>query len=297
MKRIHRRTLNELHSLEYNSYLYTHHQHSLISENFKLVDNYTIPDYDTNINLYCVYITVYSGDAFPPKRRNEEIRPYLYIGSAIVENILLRNYNGSVSSKKYESIWISERENNPHLFKTYILSFMSTLEDAKKIEAAFHTVNDVKRNPLYLNLCHADQLFNWKIPEEELANMKERLSQLNIGENNPMYGKYGKDNPNYGKPFTEERKKKISDKAKITSVGSGNAKATEYHLISPNGELHVVIGGLEDFCLEHNLSERIIRKFMDTGVKVPLNSKKSATDKSKNTFGWESFKIGRVNSK
>jgi hypothetical protein len=297
MKKSQRRTLNELHSLEYKSYLYTNQQHSIISENFKLLENYEIPDHNTNVNLHCVYITIYSGDAFSPKHKNSTIKPYLYIGSALAENILLRNYNGSVSSKKYETIWITERENNPHLFKTYILAFMDTQEDAKQIEADFHTANDVKRNPLYLNMCHADQLFNWKLSEETLVNMKEKLSELNTGENNPMYGLLGKDNPNYGKPFTEERKRKISEKAKITSVGSGNAKATEYHLIDPNGTLHIVIGGLEDFCREHVLSERVLRKFMDTGNKVPVNNKKNSTDKSRNTFGWESFKVGRVNSR
>jgi hypothetical protein len=39
---------------------------------------------------------------------------------------------------------------------------------------------------------------------------KKLLSIKNSGKNNPMYGKYGKDNPNYGKQRTEEFKKEAS---------------------------------------------------------------------------------------
>ena len=289
-----RKTLNELNELNYNKYLYTNRHHSHILEDFKLLDDYTIPDNNTSINLYCVYITVYLGDAFPPKQKDGEIGPYLYIGSAVVENILLRQYNGSVSSKKYEPIWNEERKNNPQLFKTFILSFMDTLEDAKRIEGEFHTLNDVKSNPLYLNMSNANELFNWNITEESLASMKEKLRVLNTGDGNPMYGKLGKDNPNYGKPFTEERKKKISDRAKISSVGAGNAKATEYHLTEPNGTFHIVIGGLEDFCKENNISERVLRKYTNKGI-IPVNGRANATEKSKNTYGWTFTKVGRVN--
>ena len=125
---------------------------------------------------------------------------------------------------------------------------------------------------------------------------KEKLRLANLGEKNPMYGKYGKDNPNYGVPFTEERKKKISDGAKLVQGGSGNAKATEYHLVDPTGTVHIVKGGLEQFCEEHNISEKVLRKYMDKGI-IPINSRNNATEKSKNTYGWSFSKIGRLHSK
>ncbi len=47
-------------------------------------------------------------------------------------------------------------------------------------------------------------------PSEET---REKLRKAQGGENNPMYGKYGKDNPNYGRKHTEEAKDKISSAA------------------------------------------------------------------------------------
>ena len=125
---------------------------------------------------------------------------------------------------------------------------------------------------------------------------KEKLRLANLGENNPMYGKHGKDNPNYGVPFTDERKKKISNSAKLVQGGAGNAKATEYHLTDPNGMVHIVKGGLEQFCEEYNISEKVLRKYTDKGI-IPVNGRANATEKSKNTYGWTFSKIGRVHSK
>jgi hypothetical protein len=43
---------------------------------------------------------------------------------------------------------------------------------------------------------------------------KGKMSKLNKGENNPSYGKRGKNSPLYGKSHSEETKKKMSEKAK-----------------------------------------------------------------------------------
>jgi hypothetical protein len=125
---------------------------------------------------------------------------------------------------------------------------------------------------------------------------KEKLRLANLGANNPMYGKHGKDNPNYGVPLTEERKRKISDGCKIARAGAGNSSALEFHLTDTKGNVHIVIGTLAKFCDEHNISEKVIRKFMDNGI-IPVNTRSNATEKSKNTYGWSCVKIGKVNVK
>ena len=47
--------------------------------------------------------------------------------------------------------------------------------------------------------------------EEALQRMKKTLSEKLSGENNPMYGKLGKDHPSYGYRHTEESKRKMSE--------------------------------------------------------------------------------------
>ena len=110
---------------------------------------------------FCVYLTTYSGSKLPP----------FYIGSISVEEIS-KGYRGSVSSIKYKSIWNSELKDNPHLFKTKIISYHLTREEAFNKEEYFHRKLDVVRSPMYINLT--------------IANGKwGGLS----GKDNPMYGK------------------------------------------------------------------------------------------------------------
>ena len=47
--------------------------------------------------IYCTYLTIYSGNKLPT----------FYIGSTSVEKIE-QGYRGSVSSKRYQSIWEKE---------------------------------------------------------------------------------------------------------------------------------------------------------------------------------------------
>jgi hypothetical protein len=52
--------------------------------------------------IYCTYLTIYSGNKLPP----------FYIGSTSV-NRISNGYHGSVSSKRYKSIWLEELKTNP----------------------------------------------------------------------------------------------------------------------------------------------------------------------------------------
>ena len=54
---------------------------------------------------------------------------------------------------------------------------------------------------------------------------RKKMSEINSGENNPMYGKYGKNNPNYGRHHTEETKKKMSE----TKSGENNPMYGKRH--------------------------------------------------------------------
>jgi len=97
-------------------------------------------------NIYCTYLTTYSGDKFPP----------LYIGSTSIKKIE-EGYHGSVSSKKYESIWLSEIKENTHLFETKILTTHSTREEAFEEEIRYQIEHDVVKSAEYINMAIANR--------------------------------------------------------------------------------------------------------------------------------------------
>lgn len=90
--------------------------------------------------MYCVYLTIYSGNKLPP----------FYIGFSTVKNIA-NGYKGSVSSQLYKTIWKSEITNNPQMFRTKILKTFSNKKDANKRETELLQKLNVVRNPLYIN--------------------------------------------------------------------------------------------------------------------------------------------------
>jgi hypothetical protein len=97
---------------------------------------------------YCTYITIYSGNLLPP----------FYIGSSSVKKIE-NGYRGSVSSKKFKNIWKEELKNNPHLFKTVILTRHAHRKEATVREYQFQISLKAPINPLYINEAYAKKEF------------------------------------------------------------------------------------------------------------------------------------------
>lgn len=65
----------------------------------------------------------------------------------------------------------------------------------------------------------------------------------------------GKNNPSYGVPCSEERKRKISERAKQRFAdGFKSPSSVTYLLTSPSGEKFEVFGGLKEFCKSQNIS-------------------------------------------
>jgi hypothetical protein len=65
----------------------------------------------------------------------------------------------------------------------------------------------------------------------------------------------GKNNPSYGVPCSEERKRKISERAKQRfSGGAKSPSSVSYLLVSPSGKNYEVFGELKKFCKENNIS-------------------------------------------
>lgn len=116
------------------------------------------------MKTHVVYLTRYRGDKLPP----------WYIGSSFEENVL-NGYTGSVQSKKWKVIYYNELKENRHLFKTRILSYHSTREEAVLEELRLQQMHLVMTSEKYFN--------------ESYASPKGFFGRDVSGELNPFYGK------------------------------------------------------------------------------------------------------------
>ena len=100
------------------------------------------------MSIYCVYLTVYHGNKLPP----------FYIGYSTVKKVL-NGYHGTISSKQYKSIYKQELEENPHLFKTFIISRCETRNQALQKESYFQKQFNVHTNSMYINRAITNEKF------------------------------------------------------------------------------------------------------------------------------------------
>jgi hypothetical protein len=115
---------------------------------------------------YCVYHTIYSGNLLPQN----------YIGSSSVDNVLNKNYHGSVVSERYGLIWLSELKLHPELFSTVIVSYHDTRSNATYKELQVQRTLNVVKSNLFINRSYAvingwcDTIYT---PEEQVSKNKK----------------------------------------------------------------------------------------------------------------------------
>jgi len=129
--------------------------------------------------IYCTYLTIYKGNKLPP----------FYIGSTSALKIS-EGYRGSVQSKKYKQIWLSELKDNPHLFETQILTTHTTREEALNREESMN---------------HGKGMLGRKHSEKTKTQMSK---------NSYHRGRFGSNSPIYGRKHSDESKRKMSFKNK-----------------------------------------------------------------------------------
>lgn len=168
--------------------------------------------------MYCTYLTVYSGNKLPP----------FYIGYSSVKKVK-NGYHGSVVSKAYKEIWKSEIKENPHLFKTIILTTHETRIEASNRETVFQTHLRVHRNPLYINRhIGATRFFNTGYTFSEAHRKKISESQKGIKKPSLLLKESTRKNAlkaheaTRGVPKSKEHREKISksNKGRVNSPES-----------------------------------------------------------------------------
>ena len=179
--------------------------------------------------IYCTYLTVYTGNKLPP----------FYLGSTSVDNIN-KGYRGSVKSQRYQLIWKQELYDHPDLFKTIILTRHETRQEAMERELIFHEAFSVARNPLYINMAHANGKFFTSGPLS--PEHKAKQSAAKTGQKRTPESKAKMSAAKTGKklgPASVETKAKMSaahtgkklsseTKAKISAVRTGKKQSPEH---------------------------------------------------------------------
>lgn len=180
--------------------------------------------------MYVVYLTRYSGKKLPE----------FYIGSTNI-NKIKNGYNGSVASEKYRLIYKTEQNENKNLFKTRILSYHNTREEAftreREIQIKYNLINNIKYMNMsiarkngyfggsgekcasYNRVCVYDKNGKIiKVSKEEFHTNREEYTAIHKGRKRSQEtrkrlseaGK-GKPSPNKGKSPSIETRKKLSE--------------------------------------------------------------------------------------
>ena len=157
--------------------------------------------------IYCTYLTVYTGSKLPP----------FYLGSTDVDNIS-KGYRGSVVSKNYKSIWKQELYDHPDLFKTIILTRHETRQEAMEREIVFQEAFSVARNPLYINMAHANGKFFTSGPPT--PETKAKMSAAHTGKKQSPEAIAKTAAANTGKTRSPETIAKISAAKKGKKLGA-----------------------------------------------------------------------------
>lgn len=235
------------------------------------------------MSIYAVYLTTYFGNKLP----------IYYIGSSSVSKIE-NGYHGTVTSKKYKSIWLSELKINPNLFKTKIIRTYKTRKEASEVEFRLQKALGVVRSSMYINMATASVNGFFGMPTKGRVvsqETRDKISKIHKGKTiseshrlaitKKLSGRISnrkgvKMPPEYGElqsklkkgvPNLKLRGKKPTDEArkKMSAAGKGRKQSVD-HATKRTDSLKKtyeitfpcgkteLIRGLSEFCRTNNLS-------------------------------------------
>lgn len=157
--------------------------------------------------------------------------------------------------------------------------------DAINLEIELHKIYDVANNPDFANLCN--QLSNKvKAPHSLSKITKEKLSKINLGENNPNYGRKGDKHWHFGKKLSKEQRDKIStgltgrvlSEESINKISQSNIE-TKDKKSSKFNWFNTITGQIESL-------KSIMYMSRTYSIQHKRLRKCVKENKCKNTFGW-----------
>jgi len=220
-----------------------------------------------------VYLTIYSGDKLPP----------FYIGSTFVSKID-RGYRGSVTSKKYKSLWDEELKNSPANFQTVILSRFNNRKSAFDEEVRLQKMFDVVKSDLFINKSIAAPNGFFGPSQRGVKKTKEHSEKIS----NALKGKSKSEEAKKNLRIAQLNRAPTSESAfrnmSLAQTGANNSRTLKFSATSPKGEVFVIDDGLRRFCNSKNLSFSKIFRFVNKGRIPECDNKKSK--KAKECTGW-----------
>lgn len=193
-----------------------------------------------------VYLTMYVGEKLPK----------WYIGSSTLEKIN-NGYNGSVTSKKYAEIYKEEQKHNKHLFKTRILSFHKSTQEALDEELRVQKLHEVVANIKYMNMSYCQRNGFHGGDTSKFIDYSNQEYKHKISE-----AQRGNKNPNYGKKYTEDDLIKM----KFIKCGMDNHMTGTHHSEESRRKLSIAMKGEKNpnygkvWCVESSATNKEHKK-------------------------------------
>jgi hypothetical protein len=221
---------------------------------------------------YVTYLVTYSGDKLPK----------FYIGSTSEEKALSGKYFGSISSRKYKNMFISEKESNIDLFKIDILSYHDNRDGALEEELRLQLEHNVIKSDEYMN--------------ESLSRVNGFFGRDTSGENHPKYGtslseetKNKISNTLTGRIEPEETRKKKSE----SKIGEKNSFYGKKHSDVTKDKISETKKGIESWNKGIPMSEKAKQKLSESkkGKKASDETKKKLSEMSKGKPKSEEHKL------
>jgi hypothetical protein len=172
--------------------------------------------------------------------------PPNYIGSSSVDRVLNENYYGSVRSKRYMTIWLSELKLHPELFSAVIVSYHDTRSNATYKELQIQRIFNVAKSDLFINRAYAAKngCFGMEVTSEEKVESNKKTSNtLNnktpeekalkkLKELNTKANKTSEENSITGKKISDAYNNRTPEEKAVTSKKLSDAMINRLPFLS-----------------------------------------------------------------
>lgn len=145
----------------------------------------------------------------------------VYVGSATDINKRWRDHKWYLNHNKHHNSHLQSSWNK-HGCSAFEFSILleCTVDELLVRETEYVHIHKSKDKSCGYNVNDPKQIFLNRKCRQETKNL---ISQRMSGENNPMYGKFGKQHPKFEMKMSEESRKIVSDKAKKRKGNDSNA--------------------------------------------------------------------------